>query len=278
MKNFIYINAKTGQMVDENYPNSVAYVKMSYVKFCNDAQDKFESIKKDHDEMTKKHEELKMTYAAIDNKYKSERYINDALRKELEEEREAFQKQKRHIILVAVAVILVITSAFLLGSVMASNQHSPQPHPVAVDSVVDTTDIDSTEWNVEEVMRDERYWEWMDSLTDAIYSDMAQAFMPVESKCNPNAHNRKEDAAGVLQIRKIMVRHANQCKPSWMPTFTYEDRWDPEKSILMFKVVMNNELIEPDVLAACDVWNPGCSQAYRGEVMRNYQQLMDVEG
>lgn len=74
------------------------------------------------------------------------------------------------------------------------------------------------------------------------FADAAKRVLPaietVESGGNPNAHNVDEDAVGVLQIRKVMVDDVNRIlKLQKRETrYTYEDRWDIDKSREMFMI------------------------------------------
>jgi hypothetical protein len=54
------------------------------------------------------------------------------------------------------------------------------------------------------------------------------ALIQVESSGNPRAYNRAEDAVGILQIRRIFVDDLNRIYGP--PFYTYEDRWDSDKS------------------------------------------------
>jgi len=54
------------------------------------------------------------------------------------------------------------------------------------------------------------------------------ALIQVESSGDPLAYNKAEDAAGVLQIRRIFVDDINRIYGP--PFYTYEDRWGTEKS------------------------------------------------
>lgn len=64
------------------------------------------------------------------------------------------------------------------------------------------------------------------------------AIEQVESGGNPDAYNASEDAAGILQIRRIMVDDVNRILAGQKSTkrFTYEDRWDADKSREIFAV------------------------------------------
>lgn len=57
---------------------------------------------------------------------------------------------------------------------------------------------------------------------------LLSALIQVESSNNPRAHNKAEDAVGVLQIRRIFVDDLNRIYGP--PHYTYADRWDSQKS------------------------------------------------
>lgn len=75
--------------------------------------------------------------------------------------------------------------------------------------------------------------------TEPTWNDFVSAVIYVESRGNDSAYNTKEDAAGCLQIRPIMVREVNRKLRKWNAPFRYtlEDRWDREKSIEMFEIM-----------------------------------------
>lgn len=60
-----------------------------------------------------------------------------------------------------------------------------------------------------------------------------KAVCQVESGNNPKAYRKSERAAGIAQIRPIMVKDCNRIKGG--PVFTLEDRWSPVKSYEMFR-------------------------------------------
>ena len=64
---------------------------------------------------------------------------------------------------------------------------------------------------------------------------LLNAVMAVESNFDTLAYNSKEDAAGVLQIRPIMVREVNRLLGE--DKYTLKDRWSKAKSIEMFNVI-----------------------------------------
>ena len=64
---------------------------------------------------------------------------------------------------------------------------------------------------------------------------LLNAVMAVESNFDTMAYNSKENAAGVLQIRPIMVREVNRLLGE--DKYTLKDRWNKAKSIEMFNVI-----------------------------------------
>ena len=62
--------------------------------------------------------------------------------------------------------------------------------------------------------------------------------MAIESNFDTMAYNSKENAAGVLQIRPIMVREVNRLLGE--DKYTLKDRWNKAKSIEMFNVIRSH--------------------------------------
>lgn len=74
----------------------------------------------------------------------------------------------------------------------------------------------------------------------------------IESGGNECAYNAKEQAAGCLQIRPIMVAEANRLGIN----FTLADRWDCDKSVqLFFQLNAIKKRGNPEHMARC--WNGG---------------------
>ena len=69
--------------------------------------------------------------------------------------------------------------------------------------------------------------------------DLINAICMVESSGIDSAYNAKEDAVGILQIRQCMVNDVNRIlkRQGEDKRYTYNDRWDREKSIEMFTIV-----------------------------------------
>ncbi len=111
----------------------------------------------------------------------------------------------------------------------------------------------------------------LEEIEDSILTDMAMAFAYVESRCNPAATSKVEDAAGLLQIKPSMVAECNRL--SGYERFCLSDRYDSELSVCMFEIVMRERNPELDIHTACDVWNPGCGKAYRNAVVGQYMKI-----
>ena len=103
--------------------------------------------------------------------------------------------------------------------------------------------------------------QWENEIFDKIEQDasfLLSALMMVESRNNDSAHAIGEDAVGCLQIRKTMVDDVNRIlkrnKKNY--SFTYEDRWSRQKSIMMFEIYCDHyNLTDPEEIARC--WNGG---------------------
>lgn len=105
-------------------------------------------------------------------------------------------------------------------------------------------------------------------------SKLLLAFISVESRNNPRAYNKHENAAGMLQLRPIMVKHINQLlKKQNIPlSFTLKDRFDPVKSILIWKTVMDYHNPTYDIRKACLIWN-GKGKSGKG----NYKYYLKIK-
>ena len=83
---------------------------------------------------------------------------------------------------------------------------------------------------------------------------LLNAVMAVESNFDTMAYNAKENAAGVLQIRPIMVREVNRLLGA--DKYTLKDRWNKAKSIEMFNVIRSHTKNQTDEIIARN-WNGG---------------------
>jgi len=83
---------------------------------------------------------------------------------------------------------------------------------------------------------------------------LLNAVMAVESNFDTMAYNAKENAAGCLQIRPIMVREVNRLLGE--DKYTLKDRWSKAKSIEMFNVIRSHLKGASDEQIA-RTWNGG---------------------
>ncbi len=67
-------------------------------------------------------------------------------------------------------------------------------------------------------------------------NSLVDAIIYVESRNNPNAWNKREDACGVLQIRPIMINDVNRILKR--NQYTLNDRWNKTKSIEIFYIIV----------------------------------------
>lgn len=92
-----------------------------------------------------------------------------------------------------------------------------------------------------------------------------RAICMVESGNDPNAYNYEENAAGVAQIRPIMIQDANRIYRlrTWAKDgdhWTLNDRYDPAKSREIFETVISHYMTHYDLTgakAAARIWNGG---------------------
>lgn len=80
-----------------------------------------------------------------------------------------------------------------------------------------------------------------------------RAFCAVESSGNWLAHNEKENAGGILQIRPVMINEVNRLQDS--VKFELRDRWNIERSYKIFTIKMIAHNPELDIEKACVLWN-----------------------
>ncbi len=84
---------------------------------------------------------------------------------------------------------------------------------------------------------------------------LLSAIIAVESSNNPDAYNKRENAAGILQIRPIMVADCNRIIGH--PEFTLADRYNPELSTEMFWTYTDHYSKNADRQTVARRWNGG---------------------
>lgn len=108
------------------------------------------------------------------------------------------------------------------------------------------------------------------------WTKVMDAIIKVESKGNSKAHNPNGDCAGILQITKILVRETNQIlkNKKSQKRYTYEDRYNAEKSKEMFILLQEHFNPEHNVEKAIRCWNRGFYGNWRGKSISYYNKVM----
>ena len=105
--------------------------------------------------------------------------------------------------------------------------------------------------------------------TEKKWHAVIEAISMVESTGNPNV--------GYLQISKILVRECNRILGK--ETYTYDDRYDKQKSIEMFIIYQERYNPEGNIEKAIRLWNSGdvncmkrkaATNGYYNRVMRKF--------
>jgi hypothetical protein len=91
----------------------------------------------------------------------------------------------------------------------------------------------------------------------------------VESSWNDFAVNESSGASGYLQLTEIYVDQIN----FWGYNYSYEDRFNRNKSIEMFEIT--NKILNPerDFHLALVIHNPNGGLVYHNSVMEKYKEL-----
>ena len=101
---------------------------------------------------------------------------------------------------------------------------------------------------------------------------LIRAIIKVESNGNAYAYNKPEQAAGILQIRPVMLKHVNKLTGS---KYTLSDRYDSTKSIAMFDSLMKYRNPTYNILLASNLWNRGTISykryTYTDKVLAKYE-------
>jgi hypothetical protein len=117
-----------------------------------------------------------------------------------------------------------------------------------VDSLIKELEINSIEYQIKQQIN--QYRDTFMNILDAI--------IHVESSNNDSAYRESEDAVGCLQIRQTMVDDVNRIlkRQGKIKRYTYNDRWERDKSIEMFNIFVDYYNLETaEEMARC--WNGG---------------------
>lgn len=113
-----------------------------------------------------------------------------------------------------------------------------------------------------------------------IYKDkhremMLKSIIQVESSGKVDAYNKSEDAVGVLQIRPIMLRHANMIVG--YERYTLDDRWCMDTSIEIFWIVQEYHNPNMWLDQACHLWNAGIPNKNKWGITEGYREKVSIE-
>jgi hypothetical protein len=99
----------------------------------------------------------------------------------------------------------------------------------------------------------------------------ARAVFYYESRLNPDAVNKISGARGIGQITEIMIKEVNKiCKILGLPNqYTWDDAFDPIKSIEIWYIVQGYKNPEYYYDLACRIWF-GTGQQYDGKTWHTY--------
>ena len=108
--------------------------------------------------------------------------------------------------------------------------------------------------------------------------DLIEAMVWVESEGNPTAYAKRENAAGVLQIRPIMVNEVNRIlnKNKDDRFYTLDDRWDRDKSIEMFYVFVDYYHKDSSYEEIARCWNGGPKGLQKKQTKRYWKKVQNT--
>lgn len=108
--------------------------------------------------------------------------------------------------------------------------------------------------------------------------DLIEAMVWVESKGNPKAFAKREDAAGVLQIRPIMVNEVNRILNIKKDDrfYTLDDRWNEKKSIEMFYVFVDYYHKDSSYEEIARCWNGGPKGLQKKQTKRYWKKVQNT--
>lgn len=108
--------------------------------------------------------------------------------------------------------------------------------------------------------------------------DLIEAMVWVESKGDPKAFAKREDAAGVLQIRPIMVNEVNRILNINKDDrfYTLDDRWNEIKSIEMFYVFVDYYHKDSSYEEIARCWNGGPKGLQKKQTKRYWKKVQNT--
>lgn len=108
--------------------------------------------------------------------------------------------------------------------------------------------------------------------------DLVEAMVWVESKGKEDAYAKRENAAGILQIRPIMVNDVNRILNLNKDDrfYTLDDRWDKEKSIEMFYVFVDYYHKESSYEEIARCWNGGPKGLQKKQTKKYWKKVQNT--
>lgn len=98
----------------------------------------------------------------------------------------------------------------------------------------------------------------------------------IESEYNSSVIGDGGKAVGLLQIHPIMVREVNRILGKNL--YTYDDRYDPDKSIEMFEIYQSYYNPDKDLELAARLWNGGPHHhRYKKKVDKYIEKINKIE-
>src|SRR5512133_3218755 len=102
-----------------------------------------------------------------------------------------------------------------------------------------------------------------------------KAIIAQESAGDAYAYNPKEDAAGILQIRPIMIKEANRI--AGYEKDHHCDRWDRAKSIEIFWLVQDYWQTGTDAVQIALLWNTGSKEGWANKYCKSVLKHMEKQ-
>lgn len=92
------------------------------------------------------------------------------------------------------------------------------------------------------------------------WTNVINAIIHIESKGDENAVSKCGNCVGIMQIKKIVVDDCNEYlkMTKSKKRFTYNDRYNKEKSMEMFILIQKRYNKQNNVEEAIKIWNGGC--------------------
>ena len=104
--------------------------------------------------------------------------------------------------------------------------------------------------------------------------DAIGAIMSIESNFDRFAHNKKENALGILQIRPIMVREVNLILGC--DKYKLSDRTDINKSVEMFIIYQKRRNPTNDLHKGIMQWNGGANGHNKNSTKKYLRKVLAV--